>query len=392
METLQLLPRQERRILAGHLWIFSNEVDWKKSGRAPVPGEPRLVVSSSGRPLGLADVHPHTLIAARLQPDLPESDPDAGFWRQRLGRAVEERGRWGLDPRWCRLVNADGDRLPGLTVDRYGDHAVIQAQTAAMDRRAPIVAQALLELGLRGVKLAGSGASRRLEGLPDADVWHGEPTALAWVPVGPEIHAGALLGTGQKTGFFLDQTENRKLLAPLAAGRSLLDACSYSGGWGLAAARAGAKSCTFIDSDRKALELVGEGWKRAGLAGEPELVEADVFDGLRDVATTGRKFGVVVLDPPAFAKSRKSVDQALLGYQNLSRLGLELVEPGGMLVTCSCSGLVPEEDFRGAVLRAFRQRRRQARLLRTLGASPDHPVHPAMPETRYLKVLVWAVD
>jgi 23S rRNA (cytosine1962-C5)-methyltransferase len=391
METLHLLPRQERRVLAGHLWVFSNEVDWKRSSK-PEPGETRLLFAANGRPLGLADVHPNTLIAARLQPDLPQPDPTEEFWVERLGRALAERTAWLGSNAFCRLVNADGDHLPGLTVDRYGTHAVVQAQTVAMDRRAPAVAHALLKLGLEGVKLSGSGASRALEGLPDEDGWFGNPSRIEWVPVGSDVEAAAPLEDGQKTGFFLDQAANRRLIAPLAAGKHVLDACCYSGGWGLAAARAGALSCTFLDSSRDALDLVSSGWERAGLSGEPSLLQRDVFDGLRDLAEQGRRFGMVVLDPPAFAKSRKAVDQALVGYQNLTRLGLEVLDEGGFLVTCSCSGLVPEEDFRAAVVRALRQKRRSARLLWSLGAAPDHPVHHAMPETRYLKVLVWSVS
>jgi 23S rRNA (cytosine1962-C5)-methyltransferase len=390
MEPLHLLPRQERRVLAGHLWVFSNEIDWKRSSK-PNPGECRLLMAAGGRPLGMVDAHPNTLIAARLQPELPESDPGEDLWVERLQRALAERLVWLGQNEFCRLVNADGDLLPGLTVDRYGSHAVIQAQTVAMDRRAPLVAQALLRLGLDGVKLSGAGSSRRLEGLPEEDRWLGKPTDFAWVPVGPDIAAAALLADGQKTGFFLDQAHNRRLLAPLAAGRHMLDACSYSGGWGLAAARANALSCTFLDSSRDALDLVAKGWEAGNLPKAPELLQDDVFDGLRDLATQGRRYGMVVLDPPAFAKNRKSVDQALIGYQNLSKLGLEVLDDDGILVTCSCSGLVPEEDFRAAVAKALRQKRRTARLLWSLGASPDHPVHPAMPETRYLKVLVWSV-
>lgn len=348
-------------------------------------------MAASGRPLGLVDAHPNTLIAARLQPELPDSDPRMDFWVERLRRALEERRQWLGQNEVCRLVNADGDMLPGLTVDRYGSHAVIQAQTAAMDRRAETVAQALLSLGLDGVKLAGAGTSRRLEGLSEDDRWVGSPTDFAWVPVGTGVAALAQLTEGQKTGFFLDQAQNRRLIAPLAAGRHMLDACSYSGGWGLASARAGALSCTFLDSSRDALDSVTKGWKAGGLTGAPDLRHGDVFDGLRELATQGRRYGMVVLDPPAFAKSRKSVDQALVGYQNLARHGLDVLEENGILVTCSCSGLVSEEDFRSAVLRALRQKRRAARLLWSLGASPDHPVHPAMPETRYLKVLVWSV-
>ncbi|HNY29776.1 MAG TPA: class I SAM-dependent rRNA methyltransferase [Fibrobacteria bacterium] len=386
-----MLPREERRVLAGHLWVFSNEVDWKRSTR-PEPGESRLLQTANGRPLGLVDCHPHTLIAARLQPELPSPAPDASFWKERLRKAQSQRKTWVGSSTFCRLVNADGDRFPGLTIDLYGTHAVVQAQTVAMDQRAPVIAQALLELGFQGVKLSGKSHSRELEGLPQDDRWIGTPAEVAWVPVGEGVEAAAPIGAGQKTGFFLDQTENRRRLASFAAGRTVLDACSYTGGWGLAMAKAGAVGCDFLDADAAALEWVRQGWERADFRGNLGLLHGDVFDGLRQLAGQERRFGVVVLDPPAFAKSRKTVDQALIGYQNLARLGLEVLEPDGILVTCSCSGLVDEADFHQAVLRALRQKKRQARLLARLGAACDHPLHPSMPETLYLKVLVWSVD
>lgn len=391
MDSLFLLPREERRVLAGHLWVFSNEIDWKRGSR-PLPGETRLLVAANGRPLGLADCHPNTLIAARLQPELEVADPDLAFWKAYLAKARDQRRTWLGDAEFCRLVNADGDRLPGLTIDLYGTHAVVQAQTVAMDRRAPLLAQALLELGYAGVKLSGKSHSRELEGLGQDDQWFGEPVEVVWTPVHQGVCAAAPLGAGQKTGFFLDQTVNRQRIAPLVRGRTVLDACSYTGGWGLAMAQAGATGCDFLDADAAALEWVRQGWERASLRGNFGLHHDDVFDGLRKLAAEGRRFGVVVLDPPAFAKSRKTVDQALIGYQNLSRLGLEVLEPGGLLVTCSCSGLVEEGDFHQAVVRALRQKHRAAKLIARLGAAPDHPLHPSMPETQYLKVLVWAVD
>lgn len=391
MDSLFLLPREERRVLAGHLWVFSNEVDWKRSTR-PQPGEARVLHAANGRPLGLVDCHPNTLIAARLQPELSEADPSVEFWKDRFAKAQRERLTWTGSTNFCRLVNADGDRLPGLTIDLYGEHAVVQAQTVAMDRRAPVIAQALLDMGFVGVKLSGKSHSRELEGLGQEDRWLGSPIDVVWTHVHNGVQAAAPLGAGQKTGFFLDQTENRQRIAPFACGRTVLDACSYTGGWGLAMAQAGATGVDFIDSDESALEWVRQGWERASLRGNFGLHHDDVFDGLRKLAEQERKFGVVVLDPPAFAKSRKTIDQALIGYQNLSRLGLEVLEPGGILVTCSCSGLVDEGDFHQAIVRAFRQKKRSARLIMRRGAAPDHPLHPAMPETQYLKVLVWAVD
>lgn len=391
MESLFLLPREDRRLAAGHLWAFSNEIDWKRSSR-PEPGETRRVFSSQGRDLGLADTHPGTLIAARLQPILPSASPDALWWRQTLEQLRVRRGRLLGSADFCRLVNADADLLPGLTIDLFGSVAVVVAQTAAMERRAPTIAQALLEMGMVGVKRVGDTRARALEGLPAEDCIHGEIPDLVWIPLMGKVLAAAPLHGGQKTGFFLDQTSNRRFLAPLCQDRSVLDVCCYTGGWGLCAAGAGAKATTFVDSDRKALELVEAGWKASGLAGAPDTLQGDAFTVLETLATQGRTFDVVILDPPAFAKSRKTIDQALAGYHKLARLGLRVLSPGGTLVTCSCSGLVTVDDFRLAVAPAFRKSRRTARLLAKFGASPDHPVHPAMPETEYLKVMVWDVD
>lgn len=391
MNPLFLLPREDRRLTAGHLWAFSNEIDWKRSDR-PEPGETRHLFSAQGRDLGVADTHPGTLIAARLQPLLRVSDPDSAWWAQLLGRLRAKRRSWTGSDNFCRLVNADADLLPGLTIDLFGDTAVVAAQTAAMERRAPAIAQALLDLGFAGVRRVGDTRARALEGLPAEEIVHGTPSDLAWIPLMEGVVAAAPLAGGQKTGFFLDQTRNRRWLAPLAAGRTFLDVCSYTGGWGLCAARAGASSVAFVDSDASALGLVGQGWTRSELAGSPELLQGDAFQTLERLASEGRTFDVVVLDPPAFAKSRKTIEQALAGYHKLARLGLRVLAPGGTLVTCSCSGLVSLEDFRHAVGQAFRKDRRPARMLAHFGAGPDHPVHPSMPETEYLKVLIWDVD
>lgn len=391
MEPLFLLPREDRRLTAGHLWAFSNEIDWKRSTR-PEPGETRRVFSAQGRDLGLADTHPGTLIAARLQAALPSADPDAQWWTMALTRLLADRLRWLGRDDFCRLVNADADLFPGLTIDLFGDTAVLVAQTAAMERRAPVIAEALLAMGFQGVRRVGGTRARELEGLPPEDVWHGTERTLAWIPLAEGVEAAAPLAAGQKTGFFLDQALNRRFVAPLSTGGTALDVCCYTGGWGLCMAKAGASAVTFVDGDSKALGHVREGWTRSNLPGAPELVEGDAFKVLEDFAAAGRTFDTVVLDPPAFAKSRKTIEQALAGYHKLARLGLRVLAPGGTLTTCSCSGLVGSDDFRQAVGQAFRKERRPGRLIAHLGAAPDHPVHPAMIETEYLKVLVWSVD
>ncbi|MEN9354270.1 MAG: hypothetical protein RL318_1595 [Fibrobacterota bacterium] len=389
-EVLHLKNREERRIQSGHLWAFSNEVAWDKSPR-PEPGEWRQILSHRGQPLGHADLHPGTLIAARLQRVLPEARPSVAWWTEFFAARRAERKVWCDRGTHFRLVNSDGDLVPGLTVDDYGEHVVVSAQTVAMDARLAEIVPALQALGYRGVLLLNDTWARELEGLPREDAWVGEAAELSWVPVHAKAQAAALIGR-QKTGFFLDQDANRRQLARLGAGKSVLDVCSYTGGWGLAFAAEGASSVAFCDRDAAALEWCAKGWEKSGLSGEPELLLGDAFEMLQTLGQAERKFDVVVLDPPAFAKSRKSVDQAILGYQRLNRLGLSLVAPGGILITCSCTGLVDRLDFRQAVLKGSRQARRSLRLLRECAAGPDHPAHPAMLETEYLKCLVFAVS
>ncbi len=389
MKELFLKNREERRIFAGHLWAFSNEIDWDRTPR-PEPGETRLLFAHRGQKLGLADVHPATLIAARLQPLLPVPRPDQAWWESRLAALLAERQRLCGREHFFRLVNADGDLLPGLTIDDYGTHVVVSAQTVAMDARLAEIVPALRNLGFQGVLRLNDTRSRELEGLPRENEWDGEPLETAWVPVHEKAAAAALLGR-QKTGFFLDQDRNRRQLAPLGRGRSVLDVCSYTGGWGLAFGAAGAGPVAFCDCDKTALDWCARGWERASLPGEPELLLGDAFDMLEALGRAERRFDVVVLDPPAFAKSHRHVNDALAGYQRLNRLGLALVAPGGLLITCSCTGLVDRADFRRAVLRGARQAHRHLRLLSETAAGFDHPAHPAMPETEYLKCLSFIV-
>jgi len=389
-EVLHLKNREERRLLSGHLWAFSNEIAWDKASR-PLAGESRILLSQRGQKLGVADVHPGTLIAARVQPLLPSADPDASWWQSFLDARRAERRLWCGRQGFFRLLNSDGDQVPGLTIDDYGSHVVVSAQTAGMERRMSAIVPALLGLGYKGVLRLNDTWARELEGLSREDAWEGETLEEVWVPVHAKASAAALLGR-QKTGFFLDQDANRRFLAPFGKGKSVLDVCSYTGGWGLAFAAEGASHVAFCDRDASALGLCDKGWHEAGLPGDPELLLGDAFEMLQMLGKAQRQFDVVVLDPPAFAKSRKNVENALAGYQRLNKLGASLVAPGGLLVTCSCTGLVERQDFRLAVLRGARQARRSLRLLRESGAGLDHPAHPSMPETEYLKCLAFAVD
>ncbi len=388
-EPLFLKSREERRIQAGHLWAFSNEIAWERASR-PDAGAWRLLQTHRGDSLGHADVNPNTLIAARLQRRLPEARPSVEWWTDWLGQRRAERARWCGRPSAFRLVNADGDLVPGLTIDAYGEHAVVAAQTVAMSQRLEQIVPALLNLGFQGVLLLNDTWARGVEGLGQEDEWVGVATDLSWVPVHAHAHAAAPLGR-QKTGFFLDQDVNRRRFAALGLDRRVLDVCSYTGGWGLAFRAAGAQAVAFCDRDIGALELCAEGWARAGFTGEPELLLGDAFEMLAALHKAERRFDVVVLDPPAFAKNRKNADAALAGYQRLNRLGASLVTAGGVLISCSCTGVVARPDFQEAIVRGARQARRSLRLLADCGAGMDHPVHPAMPETAYLKTLVFSV-
>ena len=387
MRTLRLKKKEERRVLRGHPWIFSNELVEVPADAAP--GEIVDVVGASGGFVGRGSFNPRTLIAVRLLTRKQEP-VDAAFLQARIRKARDLRESLGLGDSY-RAVYSEGDGLPGLIVDRYGDTLVVQLLTAGMDRMQDDIIAALRAVYAPGaVVLRNDGASRALEGLgQEVRVAVGEVAGpVTFEESGIRFRADVL--GGQKTGFFFDQRENRLAFRGLAKGRRTLDCFCYVGAWALAAAKAGASEVTGIDSSANAVGLAAE---NAGLNGlEARFIAADVFESLREYERQKERFGCIVLDPPAFVKSRAKVREALKGYKEINLRAMRLLEPGGVLATCSCSHHIDEALFREMLIDAAFSAGRQARLLEMRSQARDHPVLLAARETQYLKCAILQVE
>jgi 23S rRNA (cytosine1962-C5)-methyltransferase len=388
---IRLNPGADRRVKAGHPWAFSNEIAMTAAARATPPGSVVRLEGDDGWRHGAWHFNPHSLIAARRLDADPAAPCDAAWYRARLARCLALRTRL-FDAPFYRLVHAEADGLPGLVIDRYGDALAVQANTAGMDRALPEILAALHDLVAPRIVVARNDAAvRKLEGLEEGvALLHGSDGA-ATVEEGGLAFPVDLLG-GQKTGWFFDQRPNRALVARLAKGRTVLDAFCHLGGFGLAAAQAGAAQVTLLDRSDHALDLAMQAAIRAGFAERVTALKAEALDHLEKMAASGRRFEVVVADPPAFAKTRRDIPAALKGYAKLARLAAQVTAPEGLLFIASCSHHVGAAEFAEAVAWGLGRARRPARILASVGAGPDHPVHPALPESAYLKGQLLALD
>ncbi len=383
---VRLKRGEDRRIRAGHLWVFSNEID--KIEGSPEPGDAVVVQDAAGRELGAGYINPHSLIAVRLM-SREAVRIDRDFLASRVHEAVGLRERlWPGETTW-RAVYGEADLLPGLIVDRYADTLVVQSMTAGIERRLDTVIEILMErLGPSAVVLRNDSSMRRYEELPEE-----KRVAVGSVdgPVEVEQDGNRFLVDvmeGQKTGFFLDQRENRAATAPLASGLDILDCCCYTGAWSLSALSGGATSAIGIDSSASAIEMAGRNVAMNRPGADVRFMKGDVFGVLANLRDSRRSFGMVIADPPAFARSRKKVREALKAYRGLNRLAMSLVKPGGYLVTCTCSHLVEREAFEHALVGAAMEAGRTARVLEVRGQCRDHPVRLGLPETSYLTCFV----
>jgi 23S rRNA (cytosine1962-C5)-methyltransferase len=387
-----LKPGGDKRLGAGHPWVYSNEIRMDTAAKALAPGCLVRLARTDGKPLGLASFNPHALIAARLLSPEGNDKVDENFLAARLARALGLRQQLFADP-FYRLVHAEADGLPGFVVDRYGETAVCQINTAGAENLlSPFLAALDRVVEPRTVILRADSRGRAAEGL---DSYHRVLKGDASGPIqGREggLHFAADPETGQKTGWFYDQRENRQFAAGLSAGGRVLDLYCHTGGFGLAAARAGAEIVLGVDSSAPALELAGQGAEMNGISGKCQFRKADVFKALDDFSADGQKFDLVVADPPAFVTARKDLNPGLRGYRKLAREAARLVAPGGFLLLASCSHQVEPTAFAKEVARGLASASRRGRILRQAGAGPDHPVHPHLPESAYLKVLVLQLD
>ena len=381
---LRLKPREDRRLSAGHLWVFSNEVD---TARTPLtefePGSLCRVVSDRDKFLGYAYVNPASLISARILSRDAQHPPGKSLIVHRLQVAQSLRRALYEKP-YYRLAFGESDGLPGLVLDRFGDVVVGQIATAGMEAMKSEIQEAVAKvINPQAFVWKNDSGARELEGLT-AYV----ETAFGAMPETLLVEEGAVsfrvpATGGQKTGWFFDQAANRAALRKYVGGARVLDVFTYLGAWGLGALKAGATEVTCVDSSANALDSLQATAAANGL--KPNVVRGDAFDVMESMQAERRRFDVVIIDPPAFIKRKKDIPKGEAAYKRLNQLALQLLERDGILVSCSCSYHMGADSLLEAIQRAARHVGRFVQVVETGGQSPDHPIHPAIPETRYLK-------
>jgi 23S rRNA (cytosine1962-C5)-methyltransferase len=385
-----LRPKEEGRLEGGHLWAFSNEVAEAPAG---IPAGALADLFKSGKGfVGRGFYHPHSLIAFRILTDQKDQEIDQAFFEKRFKKAMEWRESAYAGCRAYRWVFGESDELPGLIVDRYGDNLAVQALSAGMERLKDVIVAALRQIANpKGILWRADAALRELEGLPigPSVVVHGE--------IPPHIDIATENGnfrvdlrTGQKTGFYFDQRDNRQSLAAYCKGKRVLDAFCYSGGFGVSAGLAGAREIVFVDSSHPALELAAANAGKNNLGGKFTCVEGDAL-ALLTADPPGGPFDVIAIDPPAYARSKKHLLIALKAYEKLNTLAMKALKRGGILASSSCSHHVDRELFVQMLRKSARKAQKSCRLLELRSQAKDHPVLLAMPETEYLKCAILQV-
>jgi len=389
LPSLRLKANADRRLRAGHLWVYSNEVDTAAtplSGFAS--GDQAILEAAGGKALGIVALSPNNLICARLLSRDIKHVLDKSLLVHRINVALSLRERL-FDQPCYRLIYGDSDLLPGLVVDRFGDILVVQLASAAMERNRDAVLEALVQvLKPRGVLWKNDSSARDAEGLERyVDTAFG--VVPEWVPLeenGVKFEAPVL--EGQKTGWFFDHRMNRARLAPYVKGKRVLDLFSYVGGWGVQAAAFGASEVMCVDASGFALDGVERNAALNGVGEKLTCVEGDVFAALRELKAADERFDVVIADPPAFIKRKKDLKNGEAAYRRLNETAMRMLNKDGILVSASCSMHLPEDDLQNILLGSARHLDRNIQLIERGGQGPDHPVHPAIPETRYIKSLI----
>ena len=391
LPTIDIKRSAEPRLRKGHLWVYANELSVPPAKSGVGAGQV-VTLSLNKRVFGVGYYNPASLIAVRILDRNPNAEINTAWFQRRFEQALSLRQ--GLaDPTHMRLVHGEADGIPGLVIDRFGDLLVAQSGTAGIDALRPHIEGALRALLPKASLLwRNLGAARALEGLADStEVGFGEVADEHAV-----IEHGARFWfrpkSGQKTGWYYDQRENRQLIGGLAGGKRVLDVCSYLGGFAVSCAAGGAKSVLAVDGSVEALELLGRNAEQNDVAGLITTNKGDAFETLVALHAAKERFDLVIIDPPAFIKRRKDASEGVQAYRRLAALALRLVEPGGFLASYSCSHLFPREGLIEALARAAMAGHRRASIVAELHAGADHPVHPAMPETEYLKGLLARVE
>lgn len=390
--TIWLRPRKALPFFSRHPWVFEGAISRVEG--SPSPGTTVRLVTSEGEFIAWGLFNPASSIRVRLY-SWEESQPlNDDFWVAAVTRAIRDRQRLfghGPESRAGRVISSEGDHLSGLTVDRFGDFLLMQWSSLALMQREPLVCSILKEqLQPLGIWRRTDSSVLLKEGLTAEEsclTGQQPPDDLCVVEHGLQYCVD--VRQGQKTGFYFDQRDNRLAVARLCRGQRVLDVCCYTGGFGLTAlARGEAVHVTAVDGSAPALELARTNARMNGVLDQMEFVKSDAWKYLEQMRDLGRKFDVVILDPPKLAKSRGQIDAALRGYHGLNTLALEILEPGGVLATCSCSGLVSRDDFEGVLAEAALSSDRDLRIIESRGAAADHPISAFCPESAYLKCVI----
>lgn len=389
--TVLVKAKRARPFFGRHPWVLDTAIDRVEG--TPADGDVVDLATHEGRFIARGIWNASSRLRVRLYAFESDVPLDAPFWRSRIDAAIALRRTLGLDDRSgaARLINSEGDDLSGLIVDRYGDHLAIQVTSLAMAGRLDAICDAL-EAAVKPAGILLRGADRglsKLEGLhlPDRVIRGTAPEGPVFIREG-SLSWGVDLTEGQKTGFYLDQRENRRAAALLARDRRVLDLFCYSGGFAVTCAITGsARNVLAVDGSAKATALARANADFNGAA-NVTVETADAFGRIDSLAAAGEKFGMVILDPPKFARSRGAIEEALRAYHRINRVAVDLLEPGGILVSCSCSGSVSRDDFLEMLSAVAQRSGRQIAMLECRGAAPDHPVSASCLEGEYLKCVI----
>ncbi|MFT6932613.1 MAG: 23S rRNA (cytosine1962-C5)-methyltransferase [Paracoccaceae bacterium] len=390
LSVLRLKPKADaRRLRHGHPWAWQDELVLDRRGRALPPGSLVVLEDADRQPLGMGTVSIEAKVAFRMLDRDPEAQINQDWFAARIAAAMALRERIYSEP-YYRLINAEGDALPGLIVDRFGDTLVIQPNAVWLEDRLDMLCAALTAAtGATTLVKNGASRARALEGLPEETViLSGQIDGPLPVPMNGATYLADLIG-GQKTGLYYDQRPNHTFVAGLSKDARVLDMFAHVGGFGLAALAGGAKDVLAVDASVPALALAEGGASAMGASDRFSVRQGDAFDTLAALSVEAAEFDVVVSDPPAFAPSKSAMTAGLRAYERIARLSASVVAPGGILVLCSCSHAADLDKFRAACLRGIGRAGRDPRLIYTGFAGPDHPQHPALSETGYLKVLAF---
>lgn len=390
LKTLRLKKNEDRRLRAGHVWIYSNEIDIKVTPlRDFTPGEEVLVEAYDRTKLGIAYVNPHSLITARLFTRKSNERLDLALLTQHIKNALTLRIHLFAKP-YYRLAFGEGDGLPGLIADRFGNTLALQINTAGMDAKTDLIIAAFSAVlpEIQSILLRNDSPIRQQEGLETfVKAGFGSPPEKVFLEENNACF-NAPLWEGQKTGWFYDHRLNRSRLQAYVSEQRVLDVFSYLGGWGIQAANWGAKEVICIDASPLATALIQENVQLNNVMNKVQTIHEDAFIALKNLAQTKEKFNVIILDPPAFVKKLKDKKEGLLAYLRINEAALKLLAPGGILISCSCSMHMTYDDLVQTIRRASLHVACELQIIERGHQAPDHPVHLAIPETDYLKMII----